>query len=294
MIHASTVRAALVGLALGGLAGTAFAADPKAETPKAEAPKTEAADPVVARVNGQEIRKSDVLHSIAGLPAQIRQMPVETLFPPILDQLINSRLVIAAGYQGKLAEDPEVKEKLKRAEERAVQEVYIGRQIKARLSEEAIKSHYQHYLGENPPEDEVRARHILVATEGEAKTILDQLKAGADFAKLAQDKSSDSAAAAQGGDLGYFTRGAMVAEFAEAAFAGTPGKLVDKPVHTQFGWHVIRVDDKRKTQPRSLEEVRGELESEASQEIIQTIIHDLRAGAKVEQFQIDGTPAPVK
>lgn len=275
----SLVRVAACGLAMGALytACPATAAD---------------SDPVVARVNGTEIHRSEVLHTITGLPAQVRQMPTEMVFPAVLDQMVNGRLVAAAASEAKLQDDPEYKDKMKRAEERVIQEIFLSRAVKARITDAALQDRYKKYLTDNPPQDEVRASHILVATEAEAKGLIDQIKAGADFAKLAKEKSSDAAAAAQGGDLGYFTKDAMVQPFSEAAFAGTPGKIIETPVHTQFGWHVIRVDDRRKTTPAALDDVRAELESDLSQETVTKIVGDLRAKAKIEEFRQDGSPLP--
>ncbi len=277
------IRIAVVGLALGTLSGMA---------PVWAAETAPAGDPVVARVNGTEIHRSDVMRTITSLPAQVRQMPTEMVFPAVLDQMINGRLVAAAAAVQKLADDPEYKAKLLIAEERVIQEIYLTRAVKAKITDDVLNARYKKYLEENPPQDEVRASHILVATEGEAKALLEQIKGGADFAKLAKEKSSDAAAAAQGGDLGYFTREAMVAPFSEAAFAGTVGKIVEAPVHSQFGWHVIRVDDRRKAPSPSLDEVRSELESEISQEIVASVVAELRAKATVEQFRSDGSALP--
>ena len=275
------IRVAVVGLALGVL--------PLGAAAWAEGA---AGDPVVARVNGVEIHHSDVLRTIASLPAQVRQMPTESVFPAVLDQMVNGKLVAAAAAAQKLDQDPEFKEKMKVAEERVMQELFLTRAVKARITDEALNARYKKYLEENPPQDEVRASHILVASEAEAKALIDQLKGGADFAKLAKEKATDAAAAAQGGDLGYFTREAMVAPFAEAAFAGTVGKVIDTPVHTQFGWHVIRVDDRRKAPPPTLAEVRGDLENELSQEIVASVVADMRAKASIEEFSSDGSPLP--
>ncbi len=278
------IRVAVFGLAIGSLSAGMAA--------QAAEPAQPAGDPVVARVNGTEIHRSDVMRTIGSLPAQIRQMPTEMVFPAVLDQMVNGKLVAAAAAVQKLSDDPEFKDKMKVAEERVIQEVYLTRAVKARISDDTLKARYKKYLDENPPQDEVKASHILVSTEAEAKALIDQLKGGADFAKLAKEKSSDTAAAAQGGDLGYFTHEAMVAPFSEAAFAGTVGKVIETPVHTQFGWHVIRVDDRRKAPPPSLEEVRGDLESELSQEIVAGVVADLRGKATVEEFRSDGTPMP--
>ncbi len=274
---------AIFGLALGFLS-VGFAV-------QAAEPAPPAGDPVVARVNGTEIHRSEVVRTIGSLPAQIRQMPTEMVFPAVLDQMVNGKLVAAAAAQ-KLTEDAEFKDKMKIAEERVIQEVYLTRAVKARITDDALKARYKKYLDENPPQDEIKASHILVATEAEAKALIGQLNGGADFAKLAKEKSTDAAAAAQGGDLGYFTREAMVAPFSEAAFAGTVGKVIETPVHTQFGWHVIRVDDRRKAPPPSQDEVRSDLESELSQEIVAGVVAELRAKATVEEFRSDGSPLP--
>jgi peptidyl-prolyl cis-trans isomerase C len=284
------IRAAALGLAIGGLGVpmALLAAEPaQGETAAGD-------DPVVARVDGGAIHRSEVFAAIAALPAQVRQMPTETIFPAMLDQLVNGRLVAAAAEAQKLRDDPEFQEKLKHAEERVLQDVYLTRAVKAKITDDALKTQYQKYLKkyleEHPPQDEVRASHILVATEAEAKALIEQLKGGADFAKLAKEKSTDAAAAAQGGDLGFFTRDAMVAPFAEAAFAGTPGQVIATPVHTEFGWHVIRVDERRKAAPPTLDEVRSDLENELSQDIVAGVVAELRAGAKIEEFQMDGSP----
>lgn len=277
------IRVAARGLAIGAL----WAASPALA---ADAPAGD--DPVVARVNGDEIHRSDVLHTILSLPPQVRQMPTEMVFPAVLDQMVNGKLVAAAAAAQKLQDDPEYKDKLKRAEERVMQEIYLTRAVKARTTDAVLQERYKKYLAENPPQEEVRASHILVATEAEAKALIDQLKGGADFAKLAKEKSTDAAAAAQGGDLGYFTKEAMVGPFSDAAFKGTPGKVIETPVHTQFGWHVIRVDDRRKGTAPTLDDVKGELENEMSQEIVASVVADLRSKAKVEEFRQDGSPAP--
>jgi len=266
-----------------GAAATA-AAKPAGTTP--------AGTTVVARVDGAEIHYADVAQTIAGLPQQIRDMPEAVIFSAVLEQLINAKLVAAAAVKAKLADDPEVKDKLRRAEERALQEAYLSRRVHQSLSEDQLKQRYTKYLAENPPQDEVRASHILVASEAEAKDIIKQLKGGADFAKLAKDKSTDTAAAAQGGDLGYFSHDAMVPAFSDAAFALKAGEVSAEPVKTQFGWHVIKVADHRQSAAPTFEAIRPTLESDASQEAISSIIDELRSHAKVEQFQADGSPLP--
>lgn len=302
-------RAALLSLTAAGLALAAQAQTPPA-TPAPAAPTTPAPaqaapapatpapaaapnpDTVVARVNGEEVKLAEVMRAVGQLPPQVQQMPLDMLFQPLLDQIISQKLVSAAGYKEKLDQSPEVKDELKRAEERAVQRAYIQQQVHARITPEALEEQYKQYLAENPAQEEVKASHILVEKEDEAKAIIDELAKGADFAKLAKEKSKDTVAAQQGGDLGYFTKDTMVDAFAEAAFAMKPGEVSKTPVNTQFGYHIIKVEDKRLQPQPTLDEVKGELEQQLSKEIVSGVIDDLKAGAAIETFKMDGTPAP--
>ncbi|CAO3355299.1 peptidylprolyl isomerase [Azospirillum palustre] len=294
-------RTALLSVAACGIALAAHAQTPAPATPAPAAPAAAAAaapapaapaDPVVARVNGEELHKSDVTRMVSQLPPQVQQMPIEMIYPAVIDQLVSGKLVSSAGYKAGLADSAEVKDEIKRAEERAVQRAYIQKEIKARVTPEALNKAYQEYLKENPAQEEVKAAHILVEKEDEAKAIIAQLKKGGDFAKLAKEKSKDAAAAAQGGDLGYFTKDAMVEPFANAAFAMKPGEISKEPVKTQFGYHIIKIEDKR-TQPQpTLDEVKPQLEQTLSKDMVTALVEELRGKAKIETFQLDGSPMP--
>ncbi|MBP2313633.1 peptidylprolyl isomerase [Azospirillum soli] len=292
-------RTALLSMAACGLALTAplsvqaQSPAPAASTPApAAAPAATSADPVVARVNGEDIHRSDVQRMVSQLPPQVQQMPLEMIFPAVVEQLVNSKLVAAAGYKANLAGTPEVKEEIKRAEERAVQRAYIQKEVAARITPAKLDEAYKEFLKQNPPQEEVKASHILVEKEDEAKAVIAELNKGGDFAKIAKEKSKDPVAAAQGGDLGYFSKDTMVEPFANAAFAMNKGEISKTPVQTQFGWHVIKVEDKR-TQPQpTLDEVKPQLEQQLSKDIVTAVVDDLRNAAKVETFQIDGSPLP--
>ncbi|WP_247884961.1 peptidylprolyl isomerase [Azospirillum formosense] len=256
------------------------------------APAPADADPVVARVNGEAVHRSDVQRMVAQLPPQVQQMPLEMIYPAVIEQLVNSKLVAEAGYKANLAGSPEVKDEIKRAEERAVQRAYIQKEVQSRITPAKLDEAYQAFLKQNPAQEEVKAAHILVEKEDEAKAIIAQLKKGGDFAKLAKEKSKDPVAAEQGGDLGYFTKDTMVEPFADAAFAMKKGEVSKEPVKTQFGWHIIKVEDKR-TQPQpTLDEVKPQLEQQLSKDIVTNVVEDLRKVAKVETFQLDGSPMP--
>ncbi len=248
-------------------------------------------DTIVARVDGQPIRRSDVLSFQRSLPAQFQQVPIEALLEPIVERLVSQKLLVADGRKKNLQTDAEVRQRLTQFEDRVIQEVLLNRVLADKVNDAALRTRYAAYQKENPGKEEVRASHILVNSEAQAKEILTALKGGADFGKLASEKSIDPAGKSSGGDLGYFGKDEMVPEFAEAAFAMKAGDTSAAPVKTQFGWHVIRVADRR-TVAESFEEVRDRLSSEMSQEIMQNYVEGLRKSAKVELFGLDGKPLP--
>ncbi len=250
-------------------------------------------DPVVARVNGKELHRSDVALAQRSLPEQYQQVPLPQIYPMLLDQLVSGMLIAEAGRKDKLADDPEVKRRTARLEDRVIQEVYINRAVEAAATDKKLHEQYDKFVKAQPANEEVSARHILVATEDEAKAIIVDLGKGADFATLAKQKSTDPAKDT-GGDLGFFTRDSMVPEFADAAFKLGKGEYTKTPVHTQFGWHIIKVEDRRTAAPPSFEDSKDELTNEVAREVITAKVKALKDGAKVETFALDGSPMPAK
>ena len=253
------------------------------------APAKPADDPVVARVNGKELHRSEVDAAQRSLAAHGDQMAPET----VIDQMVSGMLIVEAGRKAKLADDPEVKKKTTQFEDRVIQQVYISRAVEAGATDAKLHEQYDKFIKEQPAKEEVSARHILVPSEDEAKAVIAELNKGADFATLAKQKSTDPAKDT-GGDLGFFSRDAMVPEFADAAFKLGKGQYTKTPVHTQFGWHVIKVDDRRTAAPPSFEESKGELTDEIARDIINATVKTLRDGAKIETFALDGSPMPAK
>jgi peptidyl-prolyl cis-trans isomerase C len=223
------------------------------------------------------------------LPAQYQQMPIEMIFPVLLERMIDSKLIAVAGRQAGLQNEPEVKARVAAFEERVVQEVFLTRRIAQRVDDATLRKRYDEFVKANPPKEEIHARHILVATESEANAVSEALRKGADFQKLAAEKTIDPSGKTTGGDLGFFGKDEMVPEFSGAAFALKDGEVSAKPVKTQFGWHVIMVVERRTIAP-SFEEMREQLTSELSQEIVNDEIQRLRKDAKVERFNPDGSP----
>ncbi len=258
----------------------------------ADAPKS--ADPVVARVNGDAIHRSDVMREMQMAGPQLQQLPPQMIYPQILQKMIATKVVAQKGYAEGMEKNAEVKERVKGLEAQVVAEAYVHKQIEPKITEAKIKERYDQLSAKFKPQDEVRARHVLVKTEAEADDVIKQIKGGADFAKLAEEKSKDTGSAKQGGDLGYFVHDAMVKAFADAAFGMKVGEVSDKSVKTEFGYHVIKVEDKRKSSPPPIAEVKEQIANQLGQELTNDEVKALEAKAKIEKFNIDGSPLPVE
>src|SRR5215831_2538103 len=246
---------------------------------------------VVARVDGTELHLSDVEAAQQSLPPQAQKMPLAQIYPMLLDRLVDGMLITEAGRKEHLDQDPGVQHRLKLYEDRLIQEAYLNRAIKSAETEDQLKARYQTYVKEKPAREEVHARHILVKSEAEANSVIAELDKGADFGELAKKHSTDPGSSS-GGDLGYFGRDDMVKEFADAAFALTPGQYTKAPVKTQFGWHVIKVEDHRVGTPPSFEEARKEVSQLVAHDVIDAKLKELRGAAKVETYGLDGKPLP--
>lgn len=281
--------AASVGVILAS--GVPRAAEPPATPPASAAKPLPPGNTVVARVDGTELHFSDVEAAQQNLPPQAQKMPLEQIYPALVDRLVDGMLITEAGRKDHLDQDADVQLRLKRFEDRLIQEAYLNRAIKGAETEDQLKARYQTFIKEKAEREEVHARHILVKTEAEAKAIIAELDKGADFADLANKDSIDTSAKS-GGDLGYFGRDDMVKEFADAAFTLPAGQYTKTPVKTQFGWHVIKVEDRRLKAPPSFEEARQELSQQVARDIVEAKLKELRGAAKIETFGLDGKPLP--
>jgi len=259
-------------------------------------PAPAASDPVVARINGFEVHRSDIEEAARGLPPQVQRQPPDKIYMAILDQMVGTTLVAQAARKAKFQDDPEVKRRLVLVQDQVLAQLYMNRLIEKGMSDQKLKAAYDKYVKDAPPREEVNARHILLANEADAKAVIEQLKKGADFATLAKEKSTDPAGKTSGGDLGWFTKDQMVPEFADAAFKLKKGEITETPVKTQFGWHVIKVEDRRTASTPSFEQMKPQLTDMVAREMVQEKMKELKASAKVEVFNGDGskpgTPPP--
>ncbi|MEK7687152.1 MAG: peptidylprolyl isomerase [Pseudomonadota bacterium] len=307
MSHRSRLlRFALLCGAVSAFGGSVLAQQPAGQTPPAAKPAAQPAakppvaaatpapkDPVVATVNGQPVRLSELEVAQQSLPQQYRSMPLQAVFPALLDRIIDSKLVVQEGKKTKITDDPAFKKRLAFVEEQVLQDFWIQREIAKKVTAEKLRQRYEEKLKSLPAEEEVHARHILVATEDEAKALIAEIKKGAAFDKLAKEKSTDKASGAEGGDLGWFKKSDMVKEFADAAFDLKKGEMTETPVKTQFGYHVIQVADRRKAPPPAYEELADQLREEMAREAVTAQLDLMRSGAKIEKFNIDGSKPDV-
>lgn len=249
---------------------------------------------VLAKVNGVEITDDDVKIALddlaSGLPRQLEGKARENY---ILDFLIDEQLVVQKAQHDKLGESPDFAKKLAYLRDKALMESLLGKIAKDATTEDTIKKTYDEAAKNQKPETEIRAHHILVPTEDEAKAALKRVKGGEDFSKVADEISKDPGA--KGGDLGWFTKDRMVPEFADAAYKLEPGHISD-PVKTQFGWHVIKLDEKRPKVFPPLEQVREQVSRYVAQKAQSDLIVQLRQGAKIERTEppADAKPAEAK
>lgn len=257
--------------------------------PAAEDKDEKSDDPVVAIVDGAPIQRSDVVEARGRLPAQMRQLPLQVVFELLLDSLINTKLVAEQAREQGLHEEEKIKRQMARIEDQILERAFLIRYIEKRVTEDVLQERYKKLVEETNDKEEISARHILVETEGKAREIIADLKKGEDFAELAE-KRSTGPSASSGGDLGFFSADQMMPEFAEAAFALDKGEFTETPVKTQFGWHVIKVEDRRTAKVPAVEEVSESLRADLAREIGAAYIQGLREKVDVQRFKPDGSP----
>ena len=236
---------------------------------------------VVATINGEPVTETDLSVAMSDLNEQFAQLPEDQRRAAALSAVVEIRLLAAAAEKAGLDKGDEFERRMALLRQRALHSSFIDKEVAAKVTDEAVRARYDKQIAETPPVNEIRARHIIVDTQEEAEAIIKELDAGGDFEAIAKEKSKDGAAA-QGGDLGYFAQGRMVPEFEQAAFALDVGAHSKEPVKTQFGWHVIKVEDKRIQQPPAFEQVAEQFRTLVLRENYFATVTELREAAAVE------------
>jgi peptidyl-prolyl cis-trans isomerase C len=244
--------------------------------------RAEDANPVLAKVNGSEIRQSDVALAEEELGPSLAQMDPATKKENVLSFLIDMKIVAKAAEDKKVENSEEFKKRLAFTRNRLLMDTLLAGEGKAATTDDAMKKVYEDASKQIAGEQEVHARHILVETEDDAKAIEEELKKGADFTELAKKKSKDPGAS-DGGDLGFFTKDQMVPEFSAVAFSLEAGKISD-PVKSQFGWHIIKVEEKRNRKAPDFDQVKSQIETYVTRKAQADYVAKLRETAKVERM----------
>jgi len=278
-------RASLAGL--GVMLALAVPASQQAfaqETPPAAEAPAKPVDPaaVVATVNGQPITEADLTLAESDLDQQFSRLPPEQRRAAALSAVIEIRLMAAEAEAKGFDKDPEFQRRMKFLKDRALHSQVVDQEVAKAITDDQVRARYDKEIADAPPVNEVHARHILVKTKEEAEAIIKQLDAGAKFEDIAKEKSTDAGSGANGGDLGYFGPGQMVPEFEKAAFALEPGTYTKEPVQSQFGWHVIKVEDKRVQQPPAFDQVKAQVRSLLLRDKYLELVKSLRGAAKID------------
>ncbi len=245
-------------------------------------PARAADDTVVATVNGQPITESDLTIAASELDPQMARLPDDQKRAAALSAMIELNLMAAEGTAKGLDKDPDFQKRLALLEKRALHSEVVDKEVTAGITDQEVRARYDQEVANTPPTNEVHARHILVKTKEEAEAVIKELDAGKKFEDIANEKTTDPSGKGSGGDLGYFGAGQMVPEFEKAAFALEPGQYTKEPVQTQFGWHVIKVEDKRAKQPPAFDQVKDQIKNVVIREKYFALAKQLRDAAKID------------
>lgn len=274
----------------GQMAGEQMKDDIPLITAQSESEDTnDATNPVVAIVNGENVRRNTVLEFITTLPENLRVVPMDQLYPMALEQVISNQIIESKVENADLKNNQDVQKQLAQAKQQIMRSVYIQQEVEKRITDERLQEAYEAYKEGFPEIEEVKARHILVKEEGKAKEIIQKLNDGADFAELAKEHSTD-ATSESGGDLGYFVQKDVVPEFGEAVYALEEGTYTKEPVKSAFGYHVIKLEDKRMRSPAEFEEAKEFLESTLRRNLLEQVVRDWRQEAQIVRYDINGNP----
>lgn len=254
----------------------------EAPAPEAAAPAAVAPETVVATVGGEPITEADLSFAAEDLAQDLAQMPAEERRAFLLRVLIDMKVMAGAAKEAGMDQTELFAQRLKYLEERALRRAYFADAIAGQVTEEAIRAEYDAFVAQFQPAEEVHARHILVETKEEADAIKAELDAGGDFAAIAQEKSIDPGSGANGGDLGFFAKGMMVPEFETAAFAlANPGD-VSAPVQSQFGFHIIKLEEKRQSAPPAFEQVTPQIQQQVLMRVFNEKVEELMSGVTID------------
>ena len=239
--------------------------------------------PIVANVNNEDISLETMIHAMNELPPEIQSQPFMSYYEDLLERVIDIKLFAQEGKKMKLNEEPSVRAAIDFVIEKVLMQAFLSKYVQENIKEENIKASYNNFIADETSREEIKASHILMDTESEAIDVINMLNDGDDFAELAKNKSTGPSGPS-GGDLGWFKRGQMVPPFEKAAFSLNKNEITQIPVQTQFGWHVIKIFDKRIPEAPSYENMKSKLIQDFERKIVSKKIQDLRNDALIEKL----------
>ena len=237
--------------------------------------------PVLATVNGRQLFEKDLALADAEIGADLGALPDATRRRVLVEYLIETQLMADAAESASLGQGATFDQRLQYWRRKALRDSYFDNKVKAMITEADARRSFDEQVGTAKGGVELKTSHILVDSEDKAKDLFEQLGHGGDFAALARQHSIDPGSRNNGGSLGYFTRGQMVPQFENAAFKLDKGD-VSLPVKSQFGWHLIRLEDKRERRPPDFDAVKGRITAALVHQKAQDILDGMRAKAKIE------------
>lgn len=289
-------------IASGLLAGMAFASPVLAEDTAAPAPAAEAAPAAAAKdydattvlvtVNGAPITLGSVIAMRDRLPPQYQNLPDETLLKGLVDQLVDQQLLATALSASPETDPLAVKLAVENERRTVLAGIAANTAVEGAVDDAKVQAAYDKMVAAFQPQPEFNAAHILVDSEDKAKALKAEIDGGKDFAEVAKENSSDGSAA-NGGDLGWFGKGQMVPAFEEAVVAMKVGE-VSGPVQSQFGWHLIKLNETRETTPPPLDEARPEIENQLKQAALEARLTELRGTAKIVTPEVAPPAAAIR
>lgn len=251
----------------------------------------EGKDGVAAVVNGEKITVAEIRDAYKANPQLKGRVSFNDFYNKALDGFISGKIVYQEAVKAKVTDTPEYKAQLELAKQELARKIYLEQQVAKKVTDKDVKKLYDEYKSTFKSEKEVKAKHILVPSKEKADEVIAKLKKGGDFDKLAKEYSKEPA------ELGYFTKRVMVPEFADAAFSMKKGEVSKAPVKTQFGYHVIKVEDIRDSKPMAQKDIEPQLKAMLTQGALAESFQDAAQNSKVEKYSLDGktianAPAP--
>lgn len=269
-----------------------LAEDAKPTDKKEAAAPSEIKDYTILKLGNEEVRNSEVMNVWKGLfpsgSAPDFNTFDENIRQNVLRGVISEKLIYQEALKANFDKNPDVLKRFENMKRQVIMQSYMEDKAKSLVTDAQLKTAYNEKVASMKGQEEIKARHILVGSEDEAKKLAEDIKKGGDFDKLAKEKSTDKASGANGGDLGWFTKERMVPEFADAAFKLKKGEI-STPIKTAFGWHVIKVEDRRPMQAPGFDEMKEALKGEVTNKAVQTYVEGLLKNADVKYYAVDGT-----